>query len=162
MKQRLDTQVAAAVGAMLVDRDSITLEEVAQAMPAHIRAANPSLRCMTKALVSAGWEAERGDGGRVWYVPARADAEAPAPIGHNVEGVAGDEVRLLIERAERLEQDRQGISDDIRDVFAEAKSRGYDVKAIRGIMKIRKKPREEQQEETAILEVYMRALGMMA
>ncbi|KQN94494.1 hypothetical protein ASE95_02870 [Sphingomonas sp. Leaf231] len=79
-----------------------------------------------------------------------------------VEGVAADEVRLLLERAERLEEERKGISDDIKDVFAEAKSRGYDIKALRSILRLRKRKPEEQQEETAIMEVYMRALGMMA
>ncbi|SEM88481.1 Uncharacterized conserved protein, UPF0335 family [Sphingomonas gellani] len=162
MKQRLDTQVATAVGAMLVGRDSITLDVVASRLPAHIRAANPSLRCMTKALVGAGWVGDRRDGGQVVYIPAPEDDGEPADLtGHNVEGVAGEEVRLLIERWERLEEEKKGIADDIKDVAAEAKGRGYDIKAMRGIMKIRKKPKEEQQEEAAILEVYMRALGMM-
>ena len=90
-----------------------------------------------------------------------------ADIGHNSgEGmggghVAADELRLLIERAERLEEEKKGIQDDIKDVFAEAKSRGYDAKAIRQIMKIRKQKREEYQEEQSILEVYMQALGML-
>ncbi|TCP33247.1 DUF2312 domain-containing protein [Sphingomonas sp. BK235] len=75
--------------------------------------------------------------------------------------VAADELRLLIERAERLEEEKKGIADDIKDVFAEAKSRGYDAKAIRQIMKIRKQKREEFQEEQSILEVYMQALGML-
>jgi len=75
--------------------------------------------------------------------------------------VAADELRLLIERAERLEEEKKGISDDIKDVMAEAKSRGYDPKAIRKILSIRKKKREEYQEEEAILEVYLQALGMM-
>jgi uncharacterized protein (UPF0335 family) len=75
--------------------------------------------------------------------------------------VAADELRLLIERAERLEEEKKGISDDIKDVMAEAKGRGYDPKAIRRILSIRKKKREEFQEEEAILEVYMRALGMI-
>ncbi|MBB3347494.1 MULTISPECIES: DUF2312 domain-containing protein [Sphingomonas] len=75
--------------------------------------------------------------------------------------VAADELRLLIERAERLEEEKKGIADDIKDVFAEAKSRGYDAKAIRQIMKIRKQKREEYQEEQSILEVYMQALGML-
>ena len=75
--------------------------------------------------------------------------------------VAADELRLLIERAERLEEEKKGIADDIKDVMAEAKSRGYDVKAIRKILAIRKKKREEYQEEEAILEVYMQALGML-
>jgi uncharacterized protein (UPF0335 family) len=75
--------------------------------------------------------------------------------------VAADELRLLIERAERLEEEKKGIADDIKDVFAEAKSRGYDPKAIKKIMSIRKKKREEFQEEEAILETYMQALGML-
>ena len=75
--------------------------------------------------------------------------------------VAADELRLLIERAERLEDEKKGIADDIKDVMAEAKSRGYDVKAIRKILAIRKKKREEYQEEEAILETYLHALGML-
>ncbi len=66
----------------------------------------------------------------------------------------------MIERAERLEEEK-GISDDIKDVMAEAKSRGYDPKAIRKIMSVRKKKREKYQEEEMILETYMQALGMM-
>jgi len=75
--------------------------------------------------------------------------------------VAADELRLLIERAERLEEEKRGIADDIKDVMAEAKSRGYDTKAIRKIISIRKKKREEYQEEEAILETYLHALGMI-
>jgi uncharacterized protein (UPF0335 family) len=75
--------------------------------------------------------------------------------------VAADELRLLIERAERLEEEKKGIADDIKDVMAEAKSRGYDVKAIRKIISIRKKKREEYVEEEAILETYLQALGML-
>lgn len=75
--------------------------------------------------------------------------------------VAADELRLLVERAERLEEEKRGIADDIKDVFAEAKSRGYDAKAIRRIMQIRRKKKDEYQEEQSILEVYMQALGMI-
>lgn len=75
--------------------------------------------------------------------------------------VAADELRLLIERAERLEEEKKGIADDIKDVMAEAKSRGYDAKAIKKIITIRKKKKEEYQEEEAILETYMHALGMI-
>ncbi|OWK34095.1 hypothetical protein SPDO_09860 [Sphingomonas dokdonensis] len=75
--------------------------------------------------------------------------------------VAAEELRLLIERAERLEEEKKGISDDIKDVMLEAKSRGYDAKAIRRIMAIRKKKREEYQEEEAMVETYMQALGML-
>lgn len=75
--------------------------------------------------------------------------------------VAADELRLLIERAERLEEEKKGIADDLKDVMAEAKGRGYDPKAIRRILSIRKKKKEDYQEEEAILEVYMQALGML-
>lgn len=75
--------------------------------------------------------------------------------------VAADELRLLIERAERLEEEKRGIADDIKDVMAEAKSRGYDTKAIRKILAIRKKKREDYVEEEAILETYLQALGMI-
>jgi uncharacterized protein (UPF0335 family) len=75
--------------------------------------------------------------------------------------VAADELRLLIERAERLEEEKKAIADDIKDVLAEAKARGYDTKAIRKIMQIRKKKKEDFQEEEAILETYMAALGMI-
>lgn len=74
--------------------------------------------------------------------------------------IAADELRLLIERAERLEEEKRGLADDIKDVMAEAKSRGYDPKAIRKILAIRRKKREEYQEEEAILETYLQALGM--
>ena len=75
--------------------------------------------------------------------------------------VSADELRLLIERAERLEEEKRGIADDIKDVMAEAKSRGYDAKAIRKILAIRKKKKEDYQEEEAILETYLHALGMI-
>lgn len=75
--------------------------------------------------------------------------------------VAADELRLLIERAERLEEEKKGIAEDIKDVFAEAKSRGYDAKAIRAVLAIRKKKRDEYQEEQAVLDTYLSALGMI-
>lgn len=75
--------------------------------------------------------------------------------------VTADELRLLIERAERLEEEKRGIADDIKDVMSEAKARGFDTKAIRKIMQIRKKTKEDFQEEEAILETYMNALGML-
>lgn len=81
--------------------------------------------------------------------------------GHDGGAIAADELRLLIERAERLEEEKKGIADDIKDVFSEAKSRGYDAKIIRQIMRIRRQKREEFQEEQSILEVYMQALGMI-
>ncbi len=75
--------------------------------------------------------------------------------------VGADELRLMIERAERLEGEKKGISNDIKDVMAEAKGRGYDPKAIRRILSIRKKKKDEYQEEEAIVEIYLQAPGMI-
>ena len=81
-------------------------------------------------------------------------------IGHN--GIPADELRQFIERIERLEEEKAGIASDIKDVKAEAKSRGYDVTAINAIIKMRKQDAAERQEREAILELYMQALGMLA
>jgi uncharacterized protein (UPF0335 family) len=75
-------------------------------------------------------------------------------------GVAAEELKQFVERIERLEEEKAAISGDIKDVFAEAKGRGFDVKAIRHIIRLRKKDHAERQEEEAILELYMQALGM--
>ena len=74
--------------------------------------------------------------------------------------VAAAELRQLIERIERLEEEKSSLQDDIKDVMAEAKGRGYDTKAIRAIIRLRKKDPNERQEEEAILELYNNALGM--
>ena len=75
-------------------------------------------------------------------------------------GVAADELKQFVERIERLEEEKAGIAGDIKDVFAEMKGRGFDAKAVRSILRIRKKDHAERQEEEAILELYMQALGM--
>ena len=80
-------------------------------------------------------------------------------IGHN--GVAADELRQFVERIERLEEEKAGIASDIKDVKAEAKGRGFDVKAITEIIRMRKQDAAERQEREAILETYMSALGML-
>jgi uncharacterized protein (UPF0335 family) len=76
------------------------------------------------------------------------------------ENVAADELRLLIERIERLEEEKKGIADDIRDVYAEAKSRGYDAKIMRQIVRLRKMETHDRQEMDAILETYRSALNI--
>jgi uncharacterized protein (UPF0335 family) len=75
--------------------------------------------------------------------------------------IAGDQLKALIERIERLEEEKKGLSDDIREVYAEAKGTGFDTKAIRKIIGLRKKDHAERKEEEAILELYMNALGMV-
>ncbi len=77
-------------------------------------------------------------------------------------GVAADELRAFIERVERLEEEKAGIAGDIKEVFAEAKGCGFDTKAIRTIVRMRRQDQAERQEQAAILELYMQALGMLA
>ena len=71
-----------------------------------------------------------------------------------------DRLRLLIERIERLEEEKKAISDDIKDVYSEAASTGYDKKILRQVIKLRKMRADERQEMEAVLEAYMAALGM--
>ena len=75
-------------------------------------------------------------------------------------GVAAEELKQFVERIERLEEEKAGIAGDIKDVFAELKGRGFDTKAVRQIVRIRKQDRSERQEQEAILELYMSALGI--
>jgi len=73
---------------------------------------------------------------------------------------AADQLRLLIERVERLEEEKKGLSDDIRDVYLEAKATGYDPKIMRTILRLRKMQPHDRQEMEAILQTYLAALGM--
>ncbi len=71
-----------------------------------------------------------------------------------------DRLRLLIERIERLEEEKKGIADDIRDVYAEAKAVGYDAKIMRQIVRLRKMKPDDRNEQDMLLETYKNALGM--
>lgn len=83
-------------------------------------------------------------------------------VGHNsVTAIAVDQLRSIIERVERLEEDKKSITDDIKDVYAEAKGNGYDVKALRTIVRLRRQDADERAEQEAILDAYMVALGMI-
>jgi uncharacterized protein (UPF0335 family) len=75
--------------------------------------------------------------------------------------IAADELKLLIERIERLEEEKKGVSDDIKDVYGEAKSRGYDPKTMRTVIRLRKMENHVRQETEAMVETYMQALGMV-
>jgi uncharacterized protein (UPF0335 family) len=86
---------------------------------------------------------------------AKTEREAPATR------FAKDQLKAIIERIERLEEEKKTISDDIRDVYAEAKGNGFDVKALRTIVRLRKQDANERQEQETILETYMQALGML-
>lgn len=75
--------------------------------------------------------------------------------------VARDQLRSIVERVERLEEEKQAIAGDIRDVYAEAKANGFDVKALRAIVRMRKQDPDQRQEEEAVLATYLGALGMI-
>ena len=74
---------------------------------------------------------------------------------------AKDQLKAIIERIERLEEEKKTISDDIRDVYAEGKGNGFDVQALRAIVRLRKQDPNERAEAETILETYMQALGML-
>ena len=87
-----------------------------------------------------------------------------ATVGHNrtrTGGVAADQLRSVVERVEKLEEEKATLAADIRDVLAEAKGNGFDIKAIRQIVKLRKQDASEREEQETILDTYMRALGML-
>ncbi|QHI95738.1 DUF2312 domain-containing protein [Aristophania vespae] len=75
-------------------------------------------------------------------------------------GIAADRLRSIIERVERLEEERKALGGDIRDIFSEAKSAGFDVKVIKQIIKLRKQEPAEVEEQETLLDIYRRALGM--
>lgn len=79
-------------------------------------------------------------------------------IGDNT--IAAGQLRALIERIERLEEEKKTIADDIKDVYAEAKGNGFDTKAIRAIVRLRKQDQAEREEAETILDLYKIALGM--
>jgi len=104
--------------------------------------------------------------------PVRELKETPMPASSAAEKLeegaaekantsfARDQLKAIIERIERLEEEKKATSDDIRDVYAEAKGNGFDVKALRTIVRLRKLDTDERREQEAVLETYMHALGM--
>ncbi|MGE0416320.1 MAG: DUF2312 domain-containing protein [Acetobacteraceae bacterium] len=75
-------------------------------------------------------------------------------------GVAADRLRSLVERIERLEEERKALANDIKDIYSEAKSAGFDVKVLRQLIRIRKQEAAEVEEQETLLDIYRRALGM--
>ena len=74
---------------------------------------------------------------------------------------AKDQLKAFVERIERLEEEKKAIGDDIRDVYAEAKGNGFDIKALRTVVRLRKQDVNERREQEAVLETYLHALGML-
>lgn len=81
-------------------------------------------------------------------------------VVENSQTVAAGQLRSLIERIERLEEEKQTLADDIKEIYAEAKGNGFDTKAIRTIVRLRKQDQAEREEAETILDLYMAALGM--
>ncbi len=90
-------------------------------------------------------------------MPANAAAKQEQPATR----FAKDQLKAIVERIERLEEEKKATSDDIRDVYAEAKGTGFDVKALRTIVRLRKQDTDERREQQEVLETYMHALGML-
>jgi uncharacterized protein (UPF0335 family) len=77
------------------------------------------------------------------------------------ESVAADQLKAIVERIERLEEEKAALASDIKEVYAEAKGNGFDIKVLRKIIGLRKRDRDERMEEEAILDLYKQALGMV-
>ncbi|MGX1198829.1 DUF2312 domain-containing protein [Parvibaculum sp. MBR-TMA-1.3b-4.2] len=94
-----------------------------------------------------------------------ADGNTPVETnvntGVNTGGVAQDQLRSIVERIERLEEEKAAIANDIKEVYAEAKGNGFDTKTLRQVVRLRKQDKAERQEQEAVLELYMHALGMV-
>ena len=88
-------------------------------------------------------------------------AAAAAKDDQTAHRFAKDQLKAFVERVERLEEEKKALADDIRDVYAEAKGTGFDVKALRTVVRLRKQDPQERQEAETILETYMHALGMI-
>ena len=89
-----------------------------------------------------------------------ATGKEPTDGKAEVGGIAADRLRSIIERIERLEEERKGLSNDIKDIYAEAKGAGFEVKVLRQLISIRRKEPNEIEEQETLLDLYKHALGM--
>ncbi|MDG6094149.1 DUF2312 domain-containing protein [Acetobacter sp. AN02] len=91
---------------------------------------------------------------------ASSRARQAADPESNVGGIAADRLMSIIERIERLEEERKALGDDIKDIFSESKSAGFDVPTIKQLLRLRKKDPSEIEEQETLLDIYRRAIGM--
>lgn len=101
------------------------------------------------------------NGVEIGPMPAKQLGEAFSRISEPATRFAKDQLKAIIERIERLEEEKATIASDIKDVYAEAKGNGFDTKALREIVRMRKQDPNERAEQQTILETYMQALGML-
>jgi len=90
-----------------------------------------------------------------------ATNEPSLPAGDNARGVAADRLKSFIERIERLEEEKATIAGDVKEVYSEAKSSGFETKIMRQIIRLRKQDAQERAEQEQLLDVYKQAIGMM-
>ena len=90
----------------------------------------------------------------------RVVEETDTKAGTKTGGIAADRLRSIVERIERLEEERKALSGDIRDIYAEAKSAGFDIKVLRQLIRVRRQEPGDVEEQESLLDVYRRALGM--
>jgi len=133
----------------------------------------PNMAGKRKVLIELQAVAEYERKEKLSHRKQQIDAAAEAAMGHNSEAsapllrgstdslteAAREKLRLTVERIERLEEEKKEIAEQIKEVYGEAKSLGYDTKALRAVVRLRKQDREQRQEQEAILEVYLDALG---
>lgn len=93
--------------------------------------------------------------------PERTNTGSSIPIDDSTHAFSKDQLKAIIERIERLEEEKKTISDDIKDIYGEAKGNGYDVKALRTIIRMRKQDANDRAEQETILDTYLSALGML-
>lgn len=86
--------------------------------------------------------------------------DALPPADHNVNGIAADRLRSIVDRIERISEERKALGDDVSDLYKEAVSAGYDKKALKRLIRVRARDPGEVEEEDALVEVYKSALGM--
>ncbi|MBV9783303.1 MAG: DUF2312 domain-containing protein [Acidisphaera sp.] len=106
--------------------------------------------------LDAAQKAENGKAGTAKGGRAAPDERTEAKTG----GIAADRLRSLVERIERLEEERRALSSDIKDIYLEGKSAGFDVKVLKALITLRKKEPAEVEEQETLLDLYKRALGM--
>lgn len=94
-------------------------------------------------------------------VTRRKEREAGMASNDDVQGIAAAQLKSIVERIERLEEEKKAIADDIKDVYGEAKANGFDTKVLRQVIRLRKQDAGEREEQEAILDLYKAALGMV-
>ncbi|MCS0501418.1 DUF2312 domain-containing protein [Ancylobacter mangrovi] len=94
-------------------------------------------------------------------VTTAAEPVSDAPLSDAPASFAKQHLKAFVERIERLEEEKKAIADDIKDVFGEAKGNGFDVNALKEILKIRKQDADQRAEQEAIVDLYLQALGML-